>query len=42
MARLVPYRATPRQPFFAALKGTVLHYERPFHPIDGEYDIDRD
>jgi prevent-host-death family protein len=41
VARLVPYRATPRPPFFGALKGTVLHYERPFDPIDGEYDIDR-
>lgn len=28
-----------RKSFFGSLKGTVLKYERPFDPIDGDYDI---
>jgi len=42
VARLVPYAEPKRKPFFGALKGTILKYERPFDPIDGEYDIDGD
>jgi prevent-host-death family protein len=42
VAKLVPYRRTDKAPFFGAMKGTVLAYERPFEPIDGQYDIDRD
>ncbi len=41
VAKLVPYVAQPRQSLSGALKGTVLAYERPFDPIDGEYDIER-
>jgi prevent-host-death family protein len=40
VARLVPYHAAGKQPSFGAMKGTVLKYERPFDPIDGDYDID--
>ena len=32
----------PRQSFFGALEGSVLQYDRPFDPIDGDYDIDRE
>ena len=42
VARLVPYTATERATLFGAMKGTVLGYDRPFDPIDGEYDINRD
>ena len=42
VAKLVPYRAPARKRFFGFMKGTVLKYDRPFDPIDGEYDINRD
>jgi prevent-host-death family protein len=41
VAKLVPYVAPARRSLSGALKGTVLAYERPFDPIDGEYDIER-
>ncbi|HEX9365798.1 MAG TPA: type II toxin-antitoxin system prevent-host-death family antitoxin [Vicinamibacterales bacterium] len=41
VAKLVPYVAPQRRSLFGALKGSVLAYERPFDPIDGEYDIER-
>ena len=42
VARLFPYTATARETLFGSMKGTVLGYDRPFDPIDGEYDINRD
>jgi prevent-host-death family protein len=42
VAKLVPYRTSGRKGMFGSMKGTVLKYERPFDPIEGEYDIDRD
>ena len=42
VARLVPVVDAPESPLFGSMKGTVVTYERPFDPIDGEYDIDRD
>jgi prevent-host-death family protein len=42
VAKLVPYADPLKKPFFGSMKGTVLKYERPFDPIDGEYDINRD
>ena len=42
VARLVPYTTAERAPIFGVMKGTVLGYDRPTDPIDGEYDIDRD
>jgi len=41
VAKLVPHRAMKATSFFGSMKGTVLKYERPFDPIDGEYDISR-
>jgi prevent-host-death family protein len=41
VAKLVPYVAPVRPSLSGALQGTVLAYERPFDPIDGEYDIER-
>jgi antitoxin (DNA-binding transcriptional repressor) of toxin-antitoxin stability system len=41
VAKLVPFAEPTKKSFFGSLKGTVLKYERPFDPIDGEYDIDR-
>lgn len=42
VAKLVPYTQPERTAFFGSMKGTVLAYERPFDPIDGAYDINRD
>lgn len=42
VAKLVPYVAPRRQAFFGSMKGTVLKVERPFDPVDGEYDVNRD
>ena len=41
VAKLVPYVESKPRKIFGCLKGTVLKYDRPFDPIDGEYDIDR-
>ena len=41
VAKLVPYTKEQRAPFFGSLKGTVLKYDRPFDPLDDEYDINR-
>jgi prevent-host-death family protein len=41
VAKLVPYVESKPRGMFGALKGTVLKYERPFDPIEGEYDIER-
>jgi prevent-host-death family protein len=42
VARLVPVNESSRPSFFGAGQGSVLHYDRPFEPIDGTYDIDRE
>ena len=42
VARLVPYVDEARPSFFGSMKGTVLKFERPFDPIDGDYDIERE
>ena len=39
VAKLVPYAEPAQRSFFGSMKGTVLKYERPFEPIDGQYDI---
>ena len=42
VAKLVPYTDAGRSSFFGSGKGALLHYDRPFDPIDGDYDINRD
>jgi prevent-host-death family protein len=42
VAKLVPYQEPDRRSFFGSMKGTVLAYDRPFDPIDADYDIARD
>lgn len=42
VARLVPYDEPKRRRLFGWMKGTVLKYERPYDPIDGDWDINRD
>ena len=37
---LVPYRSPRGQGLFGSMKGTVLTFERPFDPIESDYDID--
>ena len=41
VAMLVPYDRTARPVLFGALKGTVLKYDRPFDPVEGDYDIEQ-
>lgn len=42
VAKLVPYDGPEKKPLLGAMKGSVLKFdERPFDPIDGEYDIDK-
>jgi prevent-host-death family protein len=42
VAKLVPYTDPEKKPLFGSMKGTILKYERPFDPIDADYDINRD
>lgn len=42
VAKLVPYVESSRPSFFGSMKGTVLKYDRPFDPIDGDYEINGD
>ena len=42
VAKLVPYNESARRSFFGAAEGSVLQYDRPFDPIDGDYDLNRD
>ena len=41
VARLVPVVQPRRQPLFGSMKGSVLTYERPFDPLDDDFEIDR-
>ena len=41
VAKLVPCSAPKTRHVFGAMHGTVLGYERPFDPIDGEWDVNR-
>jgi prevent-host-death family protein len=41
VAMLVPYAPSARRPVFGSMKGTVLKYDRPFDPIEGEWDVNR-
>ena len=42
VAKLVPYDAAERAGLLGSMRGTVLKYERPFDPVDGEYDVNQD
>jgi len=42
VARVVPYRAADAPMGFGALKGSVLTFDRPFDPVDADYDVNRD
>lgn len=42
VAQVAPYRASAAPSGFGALKGSVLTFDRPFDPIDADYDINRD
>lgn len=42
VAKLVPYDAPTRsRSFFGSMRGTVLRYDRPFDPVDGEWTPER-
>ena len=42
VAKLVPFTPSARRSVFGSMKGTVLKYDRPFEPIDAEWDVNRD
>jgi prevent-host-death family protein len=42
VAKLVPVVESRSQPLFGSMKGTVLAFDRPLDPLDGEYEIDPD
>ena len=42
VAKLVPVVDRARHAVFGAMRGTVLAYDRPFDPIDADYDVNRD
>jgi prevent-host-death family protein len=42
VAKLVPYTEPARQRLLGSMKGTVLRYDRPFDPLDDEWDVNRD
>jgi prevent-host-death family protein len=42
VAKLVPYTEPAATSFIGSMSGTVLAYDRPFEPIDGEYDVNRE
>ena len=42
VAQVVPYREPGAKTGFGALRSTVLAYDRPFDPVDGDYDVNRD
>lgn len=42
VAKLVAYTEPTTRPFFGLLEGTVLKYDRPLDPIEGDYGIDRE
>ena len=42
VARVVPCREPRAGSIFGSMKGTVLRYDRPFDPIDGDYGVNRD
>ena len=39
VAKLVAYRDGAATAFFGSMEGTLLHYDRPFDPVDGNYDM---
>ena len=41
VAKLVPVVERREQRLFGSMAGTVVTFERPFDPIDADYDIDR-
>ena len=41
VAKLVPYKAPGRASLFGSMKGTVLRFDRPFDPLDDEWDVSR-
>jgi prevent-host-death family protein len=41
VAKLVPYEAPGRASLFGSMKGTVLRFDRPFDPLDDEWDVGR-
>lgn len=42
VAKLVPYDGREAISSFGCMKGTVLAYERPFEPVDGDWDLNRE
>ncbi len=41
VAKLVPYDGAASVSAFGCMQGTVLAYDRPFEPVDGDWDVNR-
>lgn len=41
VAKLVPCTPVKKQGIWGSMKGSVLKYDRPFDPIDGDWDVNR-
>jgi prevent-host-death family protein len=41
VAKLVPYTRPGRVALFGSMRGTVLKYERPLDPVDGDWDVNQ-
>jgi prevent-host-death family protein len=42
VAKLVPVVDQQPRRLFGSMAGTVLGYDRPFDPVEGDYEISRD
>lgn len=42
VVKVVPYTEPAPRSLFGSMKGSVLEYERPFDPLDGDYDVNRE
>ena len=42
VAKLVPYDGSQTVSPFGCMQGSVLAYERPFEPVDGDWDVNRE
>lgn len=41
VAKLVPYTRAGPVGLFGSMKGTVLKYDRPLDPVDGNWDVNQ-
>ena len=42
VAKLVPYTGGRARRLFGSMKGTVLRFDRPFDPVEGDWNVNLD